>query len=133
MITAIADTHTANWYLFSDERLGRLASAFIDMTIASGDHIGISAISLAEMVYLIEEKRISVTALDDVLIAITDPKNVLKLVTLDDQIVINMRSIPRQDIPDLPDRIIAATAQLYGIPVLSRDGRIRASTIKTIW
>ena len=35
------------------------------------------------------------TALDDVLIAITDPKNVLKLVTLDDQIVINMRSIPR--------------------------------------
>jgi PIN domain nuclease of toxin-antitoxin system len=44
-----------------------------------------------------------------------------------------MRNIPRQEIPDLPDRIIAATAQLYDVPVLSRDGRIRASIIKTIW
>jgi len=44
-----------------------------------------------------------------------------------------MRKIPRQDIPDLPDRIIAATAQLYGVPVLSRDGRIRVSGTHTIW
>ncbi len=133
MIAAIADTHAAIWYLFSDERLGPLASAFIDATIASGDHIGISAISLAEMVYLIEKERIAATALEDILAAIADPKNVLKLVALDDQIAVNMRNISRQDIPDLPDRIIAATAQLYRIPVLSRDGRIRASTIKTIW
>jgi PIN domain nuclease of toxin-antitoxin system len=133
MIAAIADTHTAIWYLFSDERLGSLASAFIDATIANGDHIGISAISLAEMIYLIEKERIAATALDDILVAIADPKNVLKLVALDEQIAVNMRNISRQDIPDLPDRIIAATAQLYGIPVLSRDGRIRASTVKTIW
>ena len=85
------------------------------------------------MVYLIEKERIAATALNDVLAAIIDPKNVLKLVALDDQIALNMRNIPRQDIPYLPDRIIAATTQLYGIPVLSRDGRIRASTIKTIW
>jgi PIN domain nuclease of toxin-antitoxin system len=133
MIVAIADTHTAIWYLFSDARLGRNASAFIDATIASGDHIGISAISLTEMVYLIEKERIEAMALDDVLAAITDPKNVLKLVALDDRIATSMRNIPRQEIPDLPDRIIAATAQFFGIPVLSRDGRIRASTIKTIW
>src|SRR6202035_2824292 len=128
MIAAIADTHTAIWYLFSDERLGRAASAFIDVTIGSGEHIGISAISLAEMVYLIEKERIPATALDDVVAAITDPKNVLKLIALDDRIALNMRNIPRHDIPDLPDRIIAASAQLYGVPVLSRDGRIRASS-----
>jgi predicted nucleic acid-binding protein len=34
---------------------------------------------------------------------------------------------------DLPDRIIAATALFHGVPVLSRDGRIRGSNIKTIW
>lgn len=50
MIVAIADTHATIWYLFSDPRLGRAASAFIDQTIANGDHIGVSAISLAEMV-----------------------------------------------------------------------------------
>jgi PIN domain nuclease of toxin-antitoxin system len=133
MIVAIADTHTAIWYLFSDPRLGRDASAFIDATIASGDHIGISAISLTEMVYLIEKERIPASALDDVLAAIADPKNVLQQVPLDDTIAVTMRQIPRQDIPDLPDRIIAATALFQDIPVLSRDGRIRASNIKTIW
>jgi PIN domain nuclease of toxin-antitoxin system len=133
MIAAIADTHTAIWYLFSDGRLGRAASAFIDGTSANGDHIGISAISLAEMVYLIERERIPPTALDDVVAAITDSKNVLKLVALDDKIAIGMRDIQRQQIPDLPDRIIAATAHLFGVPVLSRDGRIRASNIQTIW
>jgi predicted nucleic acid-binding protein len=44
-----------------------------------------------------------------------------------------MADIPRQDLPDLPDRVIAATALFYGVPVLSRDGRIRSSNIKAIW
>jgi predicted nucleic acid-binding protein len=44
-----------------------------------------------------------------------------------------MRRVSRDEVPDLPDRIIAATAQFFGVPVLSRDGRIRAANIKTIW
>ena len=103
MIAAIADTHTAIWYLYSDPRLGRAASAFIDTTIINGDHIGLSAISLAEMVYLIEKGRIPANTLDDVLAAIADPKAVLQQVPLDDGIVIQMRTVSRQDIPDLPD------------------------------
>jgi len=133
MLAAIADTHTAIWYLFSDPRLGRAASDCIEATIASGDHIGISAISLAEMIYLIEKKRILANALEDVLSAIADLKTVLQEVPLDAGIVLRMKEVPRDEIPDLPDRIIAATAQFYGVPVLSRDGRIRSSAIKTVW
>ena len=58
MIAAIADTHSVIWYLFSDPRLGRAASAFIDVTITKGDHIGVSAITTAEMIYLTEKGRI---------------------------------------------------------------------------
>jgi PIN domain nuclease of toxin-antitoxin system len=47
MIVAVADNHAAIWYLFSDPRLSKTASAFIDETIAAGEHIGVSAISLA--------------------------------------------------------------------------------------
>jgi PIN domain nuclease of toxin-antitoxin system len=39
MIVAVADTHAAIWYLFSDRRLGIGASDFIEATIAQGDHI----------------------------------------------------------------------------------------------
>jgi PIN domain nuclease of toxin-antitoxin system len=133
MIVAIADTHAAIWYLFSDPRLGSAASAFIDDTIAKGDHIGVSAISLAEMVYLIEKRRIPTNALNDLHAAIADPQAVLQHVPLDESVAMKMRQVSRQDIPDLPDRVIAATAQLRDVPVLSRDGRIRSSTIQTIW
>jgi PIN domain nuclease of toxin-antitoxin system len=75
MLAGIADTHTAIWYLFSDPRLGRAASEWIETAILNGDHIGISAISLAEMIYLIEKKRIPATALEDVLAAIANPKD----------------------------------------------------------
>jgi PIN domain nuclease of toxin-antitoxin system len=133
MITAVADTHAAIWYLFSDSRLGSLASTFIDDTCAKGDRIEVSAISLIEMVYLIEKGRIPANALNDLLAAIANPKAVLQHVAVDENIALKMAEVSRQDIPDLPDRVIAATAHWYGVPVLSRDERIRSSSIETIW
>ena len=93
MIVAIADTHTAIWYLFSDPRLGSGASAFIEAAIARGDHIGVSALSLAEMIYLIEKGRIPAGALDDLQAAIGDPKAVLQHVAFDENIAMEMRKI----------------------------------------
>lgn len=133
MILAIADTHAAIWYLFSDTRLGSAASSFIDNAIAQGNHIGVSAISVAEMVYLIEKGRIPASALKDLHAATSDPKAVLQYISLDENVAMKMAEISRQDLPDLPDRVIAATALLHAVPVLSRDRRIRTSTIQTIW
>ncbi len=33
----------------------------------------------------------------------------------------------------MPDRIIAATALHLGLPLVTRDHRIRASSVTTIW
>ena len=33
----------------------------------------------------------------------------------------------------MPDRIIAATAIYHDVPFISRDGKIRASSVRTIW
>ena len=43
-----------------------------------------------------------------------------------------LAQIPRNEVPDLPDRVIAATALSLGLALL-RDGKIRASRIETIW
>src|SRR5208283_740518 len=104
MIVAIADTHATIWYLFSDPRLGNAASAFIDDTIAKGDHIGVSAISIAEMVYLIEKGRIPANALTDLHAATADPRAVLQHVPLDENIAMKMVEVSRQDLPDLRPR-----------------------------
>jgi PIN domain nuclease of toxin-antitoxin system len=133
MIDAIADTHTTIWYLYSDSHLGKGASEFIDSAVARGDHIGVSAISVVEMVYLVEKGRIPANAVQDLREATANPKAVLKYIPLDERVAMKMQEISRQNLPDLPDRVIAATALFYGVPVLSRDGRIRSSSIRSIW
>lgn len=84
------------------------------------------------MVYLVEKARIPANALNDLHAAIADPGSVLQHMPLDEAVAMKMTEVSRQDIPDLPDRVIAATAQLHGILLLSRDGRIRSSTVATI-
>lgn len=128
MIVAIAGTHTTIWHLFSDSRLRKAASDSINNATAKGDHIGVSA-----MIYLVEKGRIPASAVRDLHEATANPKAVLQYVPLDEHVAMKMAEIPRQDLPDLPDRVVAATALFYKVPVLSRDGRIRSSDIKTIW
>ena len=52
---------------------------------------------------------------------------------VDRSIIPSLAAIDRSEIPDMPDRIIAATALHLGVPVISRDGKIRASAVRTIW
>ena len=44
-----------------------------------------------------------------------------------------MTQIPRVSVPDLPDRMIAATALYNNVPVISRDHKIKAAILRTIW
>jgi len=52
VIGGVADTHAALWYLHGNPRLSATAREFIDDTARSGHSIALSAISLAEIVYL---------------------------------------------------------------------------------
>jgi predicted nucleic acid-binding protein len=52
---------------------------------------------------------------------------------LDRWIVQSMQRVDRAKVPDLPDRIIAATALHAHVPVISRDSKIRVSGIETVW
>ncbi|MDJ0636239.1 MAG: hypothetical protein QNJ34_23865 [Xenococcaceae cyanobacterium MO_188.B29] len=54
-------------------------------------------------------------------------------IPLDRNIVKALTQIERTQIPELPDRIIAATALYFQVPVISRDSRIKLSNIQTIW
>ena len=131
MIVGVADTHTVIWYLFSDPRLGANASAFIDAAVKSGDRIGISSISLAEIVYLIEKSRLPANALEDLLAAMADPRSVLQQIPVEAQVILKMQKATRREVRDLPGRLIAATAELYDVPLLSGDARI--FSVRTIW
>jgi PIN domain nuclease of toxin-antitoxin system len=133
VIAGVADTHAALWYVLAHPRLSHAARAFIDDAAANGNDVLLSSVSLAEIVYLIEKSRLPASAYDDLMAALRNPEYVLEEAPFDSHIVEAMRSVSRAEIPDMPDRIVAATALRFGVPVISRDGRIRSSTVRTIW
>lgn len=52
---------------------------------------------------------------------------------VDRQVAQTMSRVARAQVPDLPDRIIAATALHLAIPIISRDRKIQASGLTTVW
>jgi len=133
MIRAIADTHALIWYLFDDKRLSRTAKQFMDNAAKNGEQIGYSAISVIEIVYLVEKDKIKPQTLERLLDATGAGDAALVEIPVTGQLANKMRSVSRVSIPDMPDRIIAATGLSLNIPIISRDGKIKASKIKTIW
>jgi PIN domain nuclease of toxin-antitoxin system len=132
LIAGVADTHTALWYLLKSPLLSNAAREFIDTAALKGHGIAVSPISLAEIVYLVEKRRLTRSAYEDLKNALATKEFVLKEAPFNTDVVDTMRSVSREEIPDLPDRIVAATAVFLGAPVISRDGQIRSSSIQTI-
>jgi PIN domain nuclease of toxin-antitoxin system len=133
MIAGVADTHAALWYLFGDPRLSASAKSAFDGAANYRRKIVLSAISLAEVVYLIEKNRLPASVYADLKKALHDPDHVLQEAPVTSEIIDAMLKVPRVDIPDMPDRIVAATAVYFGVPAISRDGRIRTSSVQTVW
>lgn len=133
MIAGVADTHTAVWYLANDPRLSRSALAFVERIRMLGHEVAVSSISLVELVYLEERGRVASGTVQELKALLDDPGTVLTEVGVNGDIAMALARVSRDQVPDMPDRIIAATAVYLGVPVLSRDGRIRASGILTVW
>jgi PIN domain nuclease of toxin-antitoxin system len=133
MITAFADTHTLIWYVTDAPSLSIGARATFDTAVKSGNHIGFSTMTLAETIYLIEKYRLPGDMYRRIIAALDTPGTVLLLVPFHRAAAEAMQQVDRAHIPDMPDRIIAATALAPGVPLITCDGKIRQSAVPTIW
>ncbi len=70
---------------------------------------------------------------DRLLDELDDPAAPCTLAPLDRAVADIIESASRSAVPDLPDRIVAATAIALGVPLVSRDAAIRAVRVETIW
>ena len=138
MSAVVADTNAALWFLFDPSRLSPAADAAITTASKSGQ-IFVSVITLVELVYLVPKPSFSYpNALNRLVPLIRNSSQPFEAfpVTLD--VADAIQRVPRDEIPDMPDRIIAATAVAARLPLVSSDSKIRGSAtlaalVPVIW
>jgi len=134
MTAVVADTHTIIWYLQASKQLSAQAVLALEQATQSGNFIYLSAISLVEIIYLVEKSRIPQADLEQFTNALSDPQTSLSLVPLNLLVAQTLTQIPREIVPDMPDRIIAATAVSLNLPLITRDWQIQTlNNLETIW
>ena len=129
----VTDTHGLIWYLEDSPRLSEQAGKCFDMCDRGDCSIYVPTICLVEIIYLQEKGRIPSdmkARLDSELCAGISG---IELADLTPEVVELVSKVPRNQVPDMPDRIIAATALYLGFPLITRDHKIKFSGLQTIW
>lgn len=130
---AVADTHAIIWYLLDDPRLSQKALSYFITAEKKEHNIGISVITIVEMVYLTEKNKIPEQALIRFKNVVEKGNNYINVIPMNREIAFLVSSISRKQVPDMPDRIIGATALHLDVPLITRDKKIKDSLIETIW
>jgi PIN domain nuclease of toxin-antitoxin system len=133
MAAVAVDTHAIVWYLANDVRLSKKAAEAMDLATTAGEAIHVPSICLVELTYLVEKGRLPSVARERLIAALDDPDTACRLAPLDRAVADALEFIDRGMVPDLPDRVVTATAIALQVPLISRDGKIQTSIVQTIW
>jgi PIN domain nuclease of toxin-antitoxin system len=126
----LADTMALVWYLRGHRRLGKQARKILREADQGHHTIAISGVTLMEILYLSERRRISISLenLDDLLVQSTN----YMVVPIGFEVVKAAAGI--DDVPELHDRRIAGTAAWLGVPILTNDPVLTDSQhVETVW
>lgn len=130
----VTDTHALLWHIFQSERLSPKAAKIFNQADNNEVRIFIPNIVLVELVYLVEKARIPEKSIDNLIKLLEKNPINYQLVQIELSTIRAMQSISRQLIPDMPDRIIAATALELGLPLITKDQKItEANVVEVIW
>jgi len=133
MHSLVADTHAVVWYLLESKRLSAKALSAMENAARAGNSVYVSPISVIEIVYLVEKGRLPTLAFSKLCDAVTDPASVLELAPLDLGVARAVTEVPRDLAPDMPDRIIAATALHLKLPLITRDRALKTVGVEIVW
>ena len=129
----VLDTHAWIWWLANPDQISRAAQEEIDRAMER-EEILISSISCWEIALLVRKGRLELAMPVEDWIARSEALPFVQFVPLDNRIALRSNHLPGEIHDDPADRIIIATALTVGVPLVSKDGRIRDYPhVETIW
>jgi PIN domain nuclease of toxin-antitoxin system len=125
MAGALIDTHVLLWMLDGSlpRRSATAARKLADAITADGVFVSIG--SFLDLRYLVDAGRMPADVLQKAEEVVQ--REAFSVVSLDLAVHHAMAEVSREQVPDPFDRIIAATALLADLPLLTADERIRAA------
>ena len=129
----LLDTHVILWLVLAPERMSRPAASAIRRARVS-EGIAIAAVSLLELATLLSRGSVRYSGTLDSAVRTIVESSGANVRPVTPEIAALATQFPEDYPRDPSDRLIGATARAEGIPLVTRDERIRRSPLlKTIW
>jgi PIN domain nuclease of toxin-antitoxin system len=127
------DTHVFLWLCLEPKRLSRPATVAIRRAATSGG-FAIASISLWEIAMLVALGRLSPRGTAETWMTNLIETSGVVVKELSPAVAVLSTQFPIDFPGDPADRLISATARAEGLMLVTRDGRLRESTLlKTVW
>jgi PIN domain nuclease of toxin-antitoxin system len=119
----VIDTHILLWWQLNDDSLNLSYREILDRP---NEIVGISAVSLMEIICLYDRQRINLPEIPELWIAriMAEPKIVV--IPISANIAIDAFRLPDEFHKDPADRLIVASARVLNCPLMSQDSKISA-------